>query len=81
MRRHSGSDCLEISTSTGFIPHNLNAQIDTPLAGFVDYSEMILLRCLAARRKPSGASATAIPEDLRPCANLAINAARRSCPA
>jgi len=64
-----------VSTSTDFIPHNLNASIDTPLASFVDHREMLLLRSLAARRKPSGTSATVLPEGLRPSANLAANAA------
>jgi len=38
---------------------------------------MILLRHLAARRKPSGTSAAAIPEGLLPSANLAMNADSR----
>jgi len=68
---------LWLSTSTGFIPHNLNAQIDTPLASFVDHEELILSRYLAARREPSGKAVKAVPEGLRPSANLAINVGNR----
>jgi len=41
-RLHPPAGVLLISTSTGFIPHNLNAQIDNPLASLVDHAELIL---------------------------------------
>ena len=58
---------------------NLSASIDTPLASFVEHTEMILQRDLAARRDPSGTSAAAITEGLRPSANQTINAASHGC--
>lgn len=42
----SGHHQLRHSTSTGLIPKNSNASIDTGV-GFPDYTETILLRCLA----------------------------------